>query len=165
MGLATQDPGTDGTLVILAPQAMTDPAAVAQQLAALPTSHAKPLIASWMGGLDVAPGEAILKEAGIPAYPYPDSAARIFHLMWRYSANLQALYETPAAFTWRAPATGAPGPPALIANARAKGRTLLTEAESKNLLAAYGIPTVPTEIATAPTKRWRLRTASAIPSY
>ena len=95
--LAIQDPGTDGTLVVLAPQAMTDPAAVAERLAALPKSQTKPLIASWMGGVDVASGEAILNQAAIPAYPYPDSAARVFQLMWRYSANLQALYETPAA--------------------------------------------------------------------
>ena len=72
--------------------------------------------------------------------------------MWRYSANLQALYETPHAFEMEvsevfdaARAHAA----ALIANARAKGRTLLTEAESKSLLAAYGIPTVPTEIASS----------------
>jgi acetyltransferase len=148
VALAIQDPATDGTLVILAPQAMTDPAAVAQQLAALPSHHAKPLIASWMGGLDVAPGQAILKAAGIPAYPYPDSAARIFQLMWRYSANLQALYETPDAFEMDVSSEGRVHAATLIANARAKQRTLLTEAESKALLASYGIPTVATEIAT-----------------
>jgi len=150
--LVVNDPGTDGTLVILAPQAMTDPAAVAQQLAALPKRGAKPLIASWMGGLDVAPGEAILNQAAIPAYPYPDSAARVFQLMWRYSANLQALYETPAAFEMEVPEVADAArarAAALIAKVRASGRTLLTEAESKGLLAAYGIPTVPTEIATS----------------
>jgi acetyltransferase len=147
--LATKDPGTDGTLVILAPQAMTDPATVAQQLAALPKGAAKPLIASWMGGLDVAPGEAILNQAAIPAYPYPDSAARVFQLMWRYSANLQALYETPDAFEMEVSDAARAQAAALIANVRAKGRTLLTEAESKALLAAYGIPTVATEIATS----------------
>ncbi len=145
--LVIQDPATDRTLVILAPQAMTDPAAVARQLASLSTHNAKPLIASWMGGLDVAPGAAILKEAGIPAFPYPDSAARIFQLMWLYSANLLALYETPAEFTMEGSGDGRGQAATLIAKARAKGRTLLTEAESKNLLAAYGIPTVPTEIA------------------
>jgi len=153
VALAIQDPATDGTLVVLAPQAMTDPAAVAQQLAALPKGRVKPLIASWMGGLDVAAGEAILNQAGIPAYPYPDSAARVLQSMWRYSANLQALYETPVAFevenseVFDAARVQAAE---LIAGARAKGRTLLTEAESKSLLAAYGIPTVPTEIANSP---------------
>jgi acetyltransferase len=151
--LAIEDPASDGTLVVLAPQAMTDPAAVALQVAALPKSRVKPLIASWMGGVDVAAGEAILNQAGIPAYPYPDSAARVFQSMWRYSANLQALYETPAAFEMEssdvfdaARARAAE----LIGSARGKGRTLLTEAESKSLLAAYGIPTVPTEIAHSP---------------
>ncbi len=147
--LAIQDPGTDGTLVVLAPQAMTDPAAVAERLAALPKSQTKPLIASWMGGVDVASGEAILNQAAIPAYPYPDSAARVFQLMWRYSANLQALYETPAALEMDISDAARARAAALIAHARARNRTLLTEAESKSLLAAYGIPTVATEIATS----------------
>ena len=147
--LAIKDPSTDGTLVVLAPQAMTDPAAVAQQLAALTKSPAKPLITSWMGGLDVAPGEAILNQAGIPAYSYPDSAARVFQLMWRYSANLQALYETPAAFEMEVSDEARAHTAVLIAHARSRERTLLTETESKALLAAYGIPAVATEIATS----------------
>ena len=147
--LAVQDPGTDGTLVILAPQAMTDPAEVARQLAQRGKAGQKPLIASWMGGLDVAPGEAILKEAGIPAYPYPDSAARVFQLMWRYSANLQALYETPDAFEMDVSNEGRVRAAVLIANAIARERTILTEAESKLILASYGIPTVATEVATS----------------
>jgi acetyltransferase len=149
--LAVKDPATDGTLVVLAPQAMTDPSAVAEQMAALSRvkskSGTKPLIASWMGGVDVAAGEVILNQAGIPAYPYPDSAARVFELMWRFSANLQALYETPAAFEMEVSDDARARAAALIADARAKGRTLLTEAESKSLLATYGIPTVPTVIA------------------
>jgi acetyltransferase len=147
--LAIKDPATDGTLVVLAPQAMTDPSAVAEQLAALPKNATKPLIASWMGGVDVAAGEGILNQAAIPAYPYPDSAAKVFQLMWRYSANLQALYETPAAFEMDVTNEDRLRAGALVANARTRGRTLLTEAESKMLLAAYGIPTVPTEIATS----------------
>ncbi|MGB6945581.1 MAG: bifunctional acetate--CoA ligase family protein/GNAT family N-acetyltransferase [Bryobacteraceae bacterium] len=147
--IAITNPVSDGTLVVLAPQAMTDPSAVAQQLAALPNSSTKPLIASWMGGVDVAAGEAILNAAAIPAYPYPDSAAKVFQLMWRFSANLQALYETPAAWEMDVSGVARGRAASLIAQARARGRTLLTEAESKSLLAAYGIPTVPTEIATS----------------
>jgi acetyltransferase len=104
-----------------------------------------------MGGTDVARGEVILNQAGIPTYAYPDAAARVFQLMWSYSANLKALYETPAASESEdgdaAVQVGARARTAAFINsARAKGRTLLTEAESKNLLSAYGIPTVPTEI-------------------
>ncbi len=123
--LAVRDPATDGTLVVLAPQAMTDPSAVAEQMAALSQvkskSGTKPLIASWMGGVDVAAGEVILNQAGIPAYPYPDSAARVFELMWRFSANLQALYETPAAFDMEVSDDARARAAALIANARDQG--------------------------------------------
>ena len=154
VSLAAQDPSTDGLLVVLAPQAMSDPLAVAEKIAPFAKLPNKPVIASWMGGQDVAAGEAALNRARIPTYSYPDSAARVFQSMWRYSANLQALYETPEAFESedpeaalkaeaRAQATEA------IAKARGKGRTLLTEVESKALLAAYGIPTVETVIATS----------------
>jgi acetyltransferase len=143
--VAVKDPATEGLLVILAPTGLTDPEAVAEQLKPYAKLADKPVIASWMGGLGVARGQAILNAAGIPTYAYPDAAARVFELMWSYSANLKALYETPEAIE-------SDDPPReriseLISSIRAKGRTLLTEAESKNLLAAYGIPTVPTEIA------------------
>ncbi len=149
---AVHDPATDGLLIILAPTGLTDPSAVAEQMTRYAKVPGKPVLASWMGGLDVAPGIATLTKAGIPAYGYPDSAARVFHLMWSYSANLQALYETPAMFEDYAP--GERGnvraqAAELIQTARSKGRTLLTEMESKSLLASYGIPTVATEIATS----------------
>ena len=54
------------------------------------------MLASWMGGDGVARGVAILNTAGIPTFSYPDTAARAFTYMWRYSDNLRGLYETPA---------------------------------------------------------------------
>ena len=39
--------------------------------------------------------ESILNSGGIPSFPYPDSAARVFEYMWQYSRNLNSLYETP----------------------------------------------------------------------
>jgi acetyltransferase len=94
-----------------------------------------------MGGADVESGAAILSAAGIPTFPYPDTAARIFTHMWRYSDNLHGLYETPSVASdpnddslVRAAA--------IVAAAQSAGRTLLTELESKRILVAYGIPTV-----------------------
>jgi len=97
--IAIADPSSDGLLVVLAPQGMTNPAEVARRLAPYAQGHGKPVLASWMGGQTVAEGEAILNAAGIPTFAYPDTAARAFDYMWSYSSHLRALYETPALTT------------------------------------------------------------------
>ena len=147
--IVAKDPNTDGLLVVLTPQAMTDPTQIAEQLKPYAKLEGKPLLASWMGGTGVAAGEAILNRAGIPTFAYPDTAARIFHYMWRYSYNLRGLYETPqlpTGFDEELPSRAEAE--MIIAKARQAGRTILTEAESKQLLTAYGIPTVETRVAT-----------------
>ncbi len=147
LAIAVKDPSSDGLLVALTPQAMTDPTETARRLSAFAVSRGKPVLASWMGGKDVVAGEAILNQANIPTFGYPDTAARIFTLMWRYAYNLRGLYETPTLVA--AAADAAPDQARvqqLIREVRASGRTLLSEFESKQVLAAYGIPTVPTRI-------------------
>jgi acetyltransferase len=146
--IASKDPNSDGMLVILTPQAMTDPTRIAEQLKPLAKQEGKPVLASWMGGVDVAAGEEILNRANIPTFPYPDTAARAFNYMWRYSYNLRSLYETPAM-----PEESADWSPDrklvddTIARVRGEGRSILTEFESKQVLAAYGIPVAATYIA------------------
>ncbi len=148
LAIATQDSNIDGLLVILTPQAMSDATATARELQAYAKVPGKPVLASWMGGAAVEPGEQILDHAGIPTFAYPDAAAKVFTLMWRLTYNLQALYETPSLPVRgesddKARETAA----AIVAAARAEGRTVLTEFESKRILAAYGIPTVETRVA------------------
>jgi acetyltransferase len=146
--IAAKDLTSDGLLVILTPQAMTDPTQTAERVKAYARIPGKPLLASWMGGVEVAAGEAILNRASVPTFAYPDTAARVFEYMWRYAENLRALYETPmmpAADDAQAPDTAAAS--AIVDGARRAGRTVLTEVESKRLLAAYGLPTVETRIA------------------
>jgi acetyltransferase len=164
---AVNNPDSDGTLVILSPQARIDPAEVARTLLPFAKGN-KPILASWMGGSGVAAGEHILNQARIPTFGYPDTAARMFAYMWRYSENLRGLYETPMSLLGLGqPKLDFSGKsnflsdqldevniePAGVTNslieaARAQGRTLLTEHESKQILAAYGIPVVPTQVAT-----------------
>ncbi len=146
--IASKDPNSDGLLTILCPQGMTDPSDVATRLKAYARSTGKPLLASWMGGVSTAEGINILNAAGVPTFNYPDTAARVFTYMWRYTYNLRSLYETPSV---------AEGPEldnasreqvrGIIDKARASGRTLLDEFESKKLLSVYGIPTVETRVA------------------
>src|ERR1700693_3637919 len=93
--IVSQDPNSDGLLVILAPQGMTAPEKIAERLKPFAKEYGKPILASWMGGNSVAAGEAALNSAGIPTFSYPDTAARAFTFMWRYTYNLRGLYETP----------------------------------------------------------------------
>ena len=146
--IVSADPKNDGVLVIVTPQAMTDPTAIAKGLVACKKIPEKPILASWMGASEVAEGNAILNASDIPTFAYPDTAAQTFCYMWRYSYNLHALYETPTltrAFTdnTRGPAIAA----AIIGAAQKGNRKLLTEVESKQLLDAYGIPTSPARVA------------------
>ena len=146
--LAAQDPQSDAVLVILTPQAMTDAKGTAEAIRSLVKCINKPLLTSWMGGAGVDAAKGILNAAGIPTFDYPDTAARAFALMWRYSDNLRALYETPMAADQSSEiAAGRSLAEKLITAVRKAGRTLLTEVESKQLLAAYGIPTVETHVA------------------
>jgi acetyltransferase len=150
--IAAKDPLSDGLLVILTPQAMTDPTQTAAQLKGVieqvEVPQPKPILASWMGGAEVMAGEEILNRASIPTYAYPDSAARVFSYMWQYSYNLRGIYETPMMLE---EGDGLPHreiAQKLIETVRQSGRTVLTEIESKQILEAYGIQTVKACIAT-----------------
>src|SRR5208283_3049972 len=151
--IASQDPNSDGLLVILVPQAMADPLQVAEHMKPYAKGYGKPLLASWMGGNSIAAGEAVLNSAGIPTFPYPDTAARAFSHMLRYNYNLRGLYETPALADQSDVNTASRNQIGqIIQNARRKGRVLLTELESKELLSLYGIPTVETRAAASEDK-------------
>ena len=149
--VTAKDPNIDGLLAILTPQLMTNPTATAEHLQQHARISGKPVLASWMGGEAVEAGKQILNQAGIPTYDYPDTAAHVFTLMWRSSYNLQGLYETPNLPVDSEMANSArERAEAIIAAVRCEGRSVLTEFESKQLLAAYGIPTVKTGIAATP---------------
>ena len=148
--VAAEDENSDGLLVVLTPQAMTEPTRTAEHLRPYARDNRKPVLASWMGGDAVSPGENILNEAGLPTFAYPDTAARVFNNMWRYSYNLEALYETPSL---PEDAEGIPdreAATAIVEETHESGRVLMTEYGSKQLLSAYGIPTVETRVAETP---------------
>jgi acetyltransferase len=146
--IASKDPNSDGLLVVLTPQGMTDPTQIAEGLKPYAKQYDKPVLASWMGGNAVAAGEAILNSAGIPTFPFPDTAARAFTYMWRYTYNLRGLYETPTLGDQSEIGNASRNQvDQIIQNSRKHGRVLLTELESKQVLSLYGIPTVETRVA------------------
>ncbi len=128
-----------GLIVILTPQAMTDPTGVARALANEIKDRSKRFMAVWMGARDVEAGIRILNEAGIPTFDTPEEAVDTFMHMYSYTRNLELLQETPPSF-----------PHEIYVNKRQartfinecirRGQRVLTEVESKAILSAYGIP-------------------------
>lgn len=149
LDIAARDPNSDGLLVVLTPQAMTQATETAEKLKCCAKTYGKPLLASWMGGDEVAAGERLLNRAGIPTFPYPDTPARLFAYMWQHAQNLDALYETPCLVPGEheRPPDHA-GVNAILDGVLKAQRTMLNEFESKSILAAYGIPVVQTLPAT-----------------
>ena len=142
------DPGVDGVLVILAPQAGTDPAGTASAIDAPARASRRPILASWMGGEEVAEGAAILNRAGIPTFPYPDTAARVFTAMARHDANIRALYETPTLPPESEDeAARRLAADEVIVRALLDGRAALDEAEAAQVLAAHGLDLAPARLA------------------
>ena len=147
--VAAKDPNTDGLLVVLTPQAMTDPTQTAEQLEALCQDRGQ----AGPGQLD-GRGRRRGRRGDPPSRRHPDvplsrhGRPRLQCHVDATADNLRGLYETPTL-----PADPDDSEPdrvradALIAAVRAAGRTLLTEAESKQLLGLYGLPTVATHVA------------------
>ncbi|HUS18469.1 MAG TPA: acetate--CoA ligase family protein, partial [Terriglobales bacterium] len=150
--IAAADPTSDGILVVLAPQGMTDPAHCAAALLPYVRQSKKPVLASWMGGKVVEPAQQILNGAGISTFPYPDTAARAFTYMWEFAKrrNSLVLADKMEAQSLDIPVEGRLLAMQVIEVAQRAGRSILTEVESKQVLEAYGIPTVPTFVAATP---------------
>ncbi|HRW58164.1 MAG TPA: bifunctional acetate--CoA ligase family protein/GNAT family N-acetyltransferase [Chlamydiales bacterium] len=146
-----KDEKTDGLLVVLTPQYMTDPTKTAQEIIQNVGYTEKPLLTSWMGAKTVAKGAEHFVNAGIPCFEYPDDACKSFAYMWQYSKNLQSIYETPVlmenydqeSFDERKAWVDQ-----FFDNIEKEGRFLLNEAEAKQVLKRYGIPVAETIITT-----------------
>jgi acetyltransferase len=147
--IVAADRGVDAVLAILTPQAMTNPTATAMELGALAEKVKKPVLASWMGGASMREGVQILARAGVATYDTPDEAVQAFMTLVAYARNRETLYETPRDIPVEFPLERGELKSRFAALLPAEGDTL-SEAASKTLLAAYGIPvTLPVPAADA----------------
>jgi acetyltransferase len=134
----------DGVLVILAPQALTDPLSVAEALAAAVQERRFPVFACWMGGKRIAPAVDVLNAAGIPTYDTPERAVRAFLYMVEYAKNLEMLLEVPPKMAGDM-AFDQEKARRLIDGAPDQG--FMPESDSNEILTAYGLPMIRTQIA------------------
>lgn len=144
--IVLKDNGVDAVLVILTPQAMTDPTGTAREIIKISESTNKPIMAAWLGGRSMNEGIEIFNNAGIAVFQTPEQAIRAFMTLVRYARNLDALFETPKDV------------PVSFSYDRKKQREhfvseifpedkILTEDDSKSLLKGYGIKTTQPVIA------------------
>ncbi len=134
-----QDNNVSAVLVILTPQSMTNPTKVAEEIYRIKKS--KILIAVWMGGDDVLDGKRILENNNIPVYDSPEEAIQSFSYIYDYVENTKIKekpFEDAPDFKMEKEENRK-----IIQNVINEKRSVLTEYESKNLLANYDIP-VPT---------------------
>jgi acetyltransferase len=143
---AGQDRGIDGILVICSPKVGADGVAIAQTLSDLQSHVGKPLLCCWMGDATVGRARGILTSASIPSFRTPEAAVGAFGNIASFYQNQQLLQQTPPPLSNLAK-PDVQGARLLIESVLAERRQVLTEMESKALLAAFHIPVTKTLLA------------------
>ena len=146
LAAAVADRHTDGVLLIHAPKAGVDTDAIAQAVAAVFSPASKPVLGCWMGEARARPARELLAAKHMPVFRTPEAAVDAFHSIASFYRNQQLLQQTPPPMGDGAqPDTE--GARLLIEGVLAERRQVLTEMESKALLAAFHIPVTRTMLA------------------
>jgi len=150
IGAVLRDEAVDALLVMNCPtgqHAAADmAAAVSAEVTAARGAHIhKPVLACWLGDANAAAVRDTLVAASIPVYTTPADAVRAFGYLLAARRARLSLTDRPAAT--REFEVRAADARDIIARARAVGRTVLSEIESKDLLACYGVPVAATRVA------------------
>ena len=145
-----EDAEVDGVLVLLTPQALTDPAAIAEAVAQVVKATKKPVLSCWMGEARVWAGQAILAEARIPHFETPEAAVDAFAYLAAYRSNQKMLMQVPASVERQESAPDVEGARLIIESVLAEGRRVLSITEARAILSAFRIPSVATILTRSP---------------
>ncbi|WP_303784116.1 bifunctional acetate--CoA ligase family protein/GNAT family N-acetyltransferase [Azovibrio restrictus] len=147
----SQDPDVDAVLVMLSPQAMTEPMEVAKAVIEVHAQSLKPIICCWMGEEQVHESRKVLEDAGIPAFRMPETAVELFHHISTFYKNQKLLLQTPAPIRQQ-DRPEFEGAKMLIEAVLSERRKVLSEMESKAILRAFRVPVAQTMVARTPTE-------------
>ena len=135
--VALEDPNVDAILILLTPQAMTDATGTAKAIVdALKKKPGKPVFACFLGVNKVAEGNAILKDNKIPQYDSPEAAVLTLKVMVdyvRWKARPKRVVKLFSVNRHKAET--------IIERHLRQGVSQIGEAESKEILEAYGFVT------------------------
>ncbi|MCW2311923.1 bifunctional acetate--CoA ligase family protein/GNAT family N-acetyltransferase [Rhodoferax antarcticus] len=152
----------DGILVIYSPKVDIDGDAIAAAIAGFSRQLSKPLLTCWMGDATVGDARQILNDANIPTFRTPESAVGAFGNIASFYQNQQLLQQTPPPLSDLA-SPDVEGARLLIESVLAERRKVLTEMESKALLAAFHIPVTKTILARTPNEAMMIATQLGFP--
>ena len=138
-----EDPRVDAAIAAFVPPLGVRQIDVAEAIVTAAAEHRdKPVMAVLMGREGLPEGRAELGEAGVPAYIFPESAARALSAMDRHRRWTESPRLEPERFAVdRRQVEG------ILDRARERGRSQLTEVEALKVFKAYGIPTIPFKVA------------------
>ncbi len=156
------DAGVDAILVMNAPSALAPPEDSAAAIVDTVRNAKLPILTSWLGGEDADHARLILSNANVPTYDTPEKAVRAFMHMVRYRRNQDILMQVPPS----APTDFTPKvdvAKSVIDEVLKEKREILTEAEAKQVLAAYGIPVVETRVAATPDEAAKIAEEIGLP--
>ncbi len=135
------DPGVDAAIAAFVPPLGIHARDVAAAIVRANQRHPeKPLLAVLMGRQGLPAGIAELHDARVPAYVFPESAARALGAMWRHKRRVDRPAGAPVTFD-----TADDVVSRILDATLADGRRKLSEPDAMRLLEAYDIPTVPWE--------------------
>lgn len=135
--IVTKDPNVGGLVIMGSPLDTADLEAVAKIIVEIKDDIPVPTVVCFAGGYKCDRANAILKAGHVPTYPTPDRAVHALSILRRYTIR-KGEHQDPL----KVPAiSGRSVAEQVIAKAKSEGRGSLTEAEGKEIFAAYGIPT------------------------
>ncbi|QNI02948.1 bifunctional acetate--CoA ligase family protein/GNAT family N-acetyltransferase [Halomonas sp. SH5A2] len=139
----------DALLIINCPVAVADSLDAAQAVTTTLDKRRLPVLTCWLGEGAPAQARRLFAEKRIPSYETPEQAVRAFLHLYSYRRNQQALMETPEAISDLI-SIDMTSANAIIDRVVEDNRSVLTEPEASAVLAAYGIPTVPSMVTRTP---------------
>ncbi len=144
LDLALADPGVDTALVLLTPQAMTECGETARATTEIAANRQKPVVACFLGAAKVESSVRILREGNVPQYDSPEAAVRALkaaadYVRWKTRPKRRVkLFPVNRRKVER-----------IIDRHLRKNLREIGEADSKDILEAYGFVTPKGDVATS----------------
>ena len=160
--IALEQENVNAALVIITPQALTQPTQTAKKVTEVASKTSKLIMASWMGGPSMQKGKELLSNAQVAVFATPEQAIQAYMTLMRYSKNLELLFETPK----EVPVDFSYDREALrkkyVKDVFPKNN-VLSENDSKNLITDYGIQVTRPQLAIDEKDAVRIATEKGYP--